>query len=1462
VGHLEGTAGRKNKVKNQKIEIAIDIGSTGIKAAAVDEKRQVVLRLCHPGRGQLKGCLISVLRSLALHFKNKSDRCFIGAVTGSNSTFYGDRLDLKPVNAVLAAYLGVKRLVPQAGAILEIGGCHANFIRLSSQTQTHIQAQTRGEKILEDFYMNSRCSAGMGSFLEQEAHRLNLTLDDFSRLACEPAHYVPVAGRCAVFSKTDIIHHHQNGVPLPDIAYSLCRAIARNISDELVCNRTFVPPLVFIGGVAANKGIRRALQEILNLNDESLLVPEDYLYAAAIGSLMFSNPGKEETQSQNVLCLHEAIERIENSREYKREAAGLLKPLHPCHSSSHPSLRWDGEKKQEPGRMPGDTVIGIDIGSTTTNIACLDDSGEIIEDITLPTRGQALRAVYEGLSLLRDKYGVFFPRAVGVTGSGRKFVAEITGADSTLNEITAHSLGAVHFYPGTDTIFDIGGQDSKFIRVENGSVVNFEMNKVCAAGTGSFLEETAQLLDLDIKNQFAAEAMASKSPVDLGERCTVFISSQLTQKLQEGYSRQDLAAGLCYSVVKNYLSKIVGRNKIGKWITFQGGVAGNQAVAAALENHLQTPIHVHRYHDMAGAVGVALYAMHQVKTHKRKKTRFRGFRHLDINAIKTRAFECKKCSNYCGIHFTTTESGNRFFSGGLCARYEEQLSPQKSRKNENSTDEHEPFVLRDMALAKHIKKWNPSGVTNVIGIPRALSFYDLMPFWSTFFNHLGVIYTFSEPTSKETIREGISNCPSNPCLPVKIAYGHCKELIDKGIKKIFLPCISNMSFLTKQERLNHMCPALQAWPFTTRSIFHRANGTIEFITPTIRFAIPHLLETDILRLGKSLGYSKKNTLNALKKALNAQNEFYTSMQQMGKELFSNLQDQEENRFFVVIISRPYTVFDRQVSLRLKKIFKELDITAIPMDMVPVNSMHSKELHGMYWYYGKRFLQAALALNKHRNIAVIHLSTFGCGADSFIIHFLRQKLIDMPVLELEIDEHNEFTGIATRVEAFLHSLPDNHFFRAKTASPPRHVPVKPLNLKETELLIPRMSDHAFAVSAAFRSCGVNARVLPLPDEESTALGKQSVDGPECLPCPLVMGDMLKYLKYNRDKARQVAFFMISGDGPCRLGQYPYLQRLVLDKQGFKDIPIFNASQDPEFYQRFGIVPASFQRKAWQGVVAIDFLFRKWRETRPYTCKKHKKTIDKIYYEEIENLCNCIRDNARSRKNGKLPLQLRHAFSRLEEAKTSSSNSRPIIAVLGENYVRCNSFANGKIAEALEDLGAETWFPSIFEWVYYTNWTARLHCLYERQYKKYVKLFLVDAVQHWDELRLRRAIKGQLRNLHEPPVSKILHMASGCVPHTFEGETVIEIGRTIDFFNKNVDGVLHVIPFGCIMGTIVETLSEGLSQHLGGFPVLTIPYDGQAHQLPGGKLEGFMLRARLWKARRGDTPKSVHRKENLQ
>ncbi len=1265
---------------SNRIDIAIDIGSVAIKAAAFDEHGNIIYLYKY----DIKGNLQDSITQLLVHLKNylKSDNCDITAFTGTGAEKYAHLLGINIVNEVIASCLGTLKIVPSAKAILSIGGIRASFIRL-------ITDKFSGEQTFKDAFHSSRCSSGSGVFIEQEANRYNLSLDQLVNLALESTHPPSIAGRCAVFAKTDIVHKHQNGVPLKDIAYAICHMISRNITGELISNKKYELPIVLIGGVAQNKAVQKSLIQILNLKSDSLIIPKEHNFINVIGAYV----NNAKIYKQNKCTLPEALNKINQIEIIDKSSIKTLKPLQQNKKIKHNNpIQTPNNNYQE------EYLLGIDIGSTSTNVVCVDLSGKVIDSYSVPTRGQPLQAVQKAFHKLPFLQMGLQPKAVGITGSGRKYIGNIIKADITVNEITAHAESGIIFYPEVDTIIDIGGQDSKFIKINDGQVTNFEMNKVCSAGTGSFLEETATLLGLNIRDEFAQEAFKAKTPVDFGDRCTVFMNLELTQRQNEGFSISDLAAGLSYSIVGNYMSRVVGRHKIGKNISFQGGVAGNNAIVVALEQILKQKISVHPYYETAGAIGAALFAGRKITG----KSKFSGIQTIDSIELTTESFQCNKCSNVCSVNYTQPHNGHRLYSGGVCDRYDNSTT-------QYTVDNSNPFTIRNNLIEQYSKTDNNEIDNDTIGIPKSLHFTELLPFWTTFFNELGVKFILSQDTTREMLQKGSDISPSSSCLPLKIAYGHCLDLVNKGVTRLFIPSLRNLSFNTKEERLNHICPGAQAWPYTVASLL---NKNIEILNPTLRMAIPHYFKSDIINIGKSFGVPIKKAVNASAKALKAQNNYYQKLMACGEQILNN---PDEDKIYAVIFSRPYTFNDYQIASRLQPIFNELNIVALPFDMIASDSLNSENLEGMYWYYGKRYLQAIQTMKQKKNLVSIFISPYGCGTDSFMIHLMRDALGTRPSLELEIDQHCDFTGLQTRLEAFVYSLKNNKQYISNI---PRPRTFTQFMLNGRKIMIPQMSDHAFACAAALKSFGHNAEVMPLTTEKSISEGKKLVTGGECLPCSMLVGDMMNILE-NSNAVNSPAFFLISGDGPCRLGQYPYLLRKILDEKGHEDVPIIDMSQDTSFYKRCDIISSKFKKIFWQGSVAIDLLYSRYRELRPFI--KNKEYIDKTYQEELKRICDTISDNK------KLPMQLSQSLKSLDKYNSENHKPKLTIAIIGENYVRCNSSANQQIENKLEALGAVVYTPMLTEWIFYTNWTARLHCLYEKQYKQYIKFYLINLYQ---------------------------------------------------------------------------------------------------------------------------------------
>ncbi|MFQ5842553.1 MAG: acyl-CoA dehydratase activase-related protein, partial [Thermodesulfobacteriota bacterium] len=556
---------------------------------------------------------------------------------------------------------------------------------------------------------------------------------------------------------------------------------------------------------------------------------------------------------------------------------------------------------------------------------------------------------------------------------------------------------------------------------------------------------------------------------------------------------------------------------------------------------------------------------------------------------------------------------------------------------------------------------------------------------------------------------------------------------------------------------------------------------------------------------------------------------YDTLIQRGREVLEGLKPGERA---MVIVGRPYNSCDSGINLEVPKKLKELGMLALPMDYLPLDSASRKEgIKEMYWRYGQRILSAAHLIRENRHLQAVFISNFGCGADSFIFHFFRDTLRGKPFLQLEIDEHSADAGVITRCEAFLDSLK-----HAKEGVGEKIR--RPLRTDNTRrIYIPYMCDHSHALAAAFEACGISAEVFPESDEETLFWGRKMTSGKECYPCTLTTGDMIKLVRdpgFDRDRA---ALFMPSGNGPCRFGQYNRFQRIVLDELGFEDVPIYSPNQDENLYADLGIMGSKFTRLGWQAVVAVDLLIKKLLETRPY--ERNKGETDRVYRECLDVICEAIKDE------GDLGGGLEEARDKLDGIGVAAPGKRPLIGIIGEIYVRSNPFANEDVIRKIEQFGGEAWLSPVSEWILYINAMAKRHSLRRKSFSNLLKLFLTDYYQKKDEHRLTKIFRGYLRNLHEPSVQSILKRARPYLHDSFEGEAVLSVGRTADFAHSGCSGVINVMPFTCMPGTVVSAILKRYREENNNLPVLNMAYDGQEQTNTLTRLEAFMYQAKQYR-----------------
>ncbi|MFH1169287.1 MAG: acyl-CoA dehydratase activase, partial [Chloroflexota bacterium] len=1370
--------------------------------------------------------VLSILEEILARYSPGSFE--LAAATGTGGEVIADILKVTFVNEITAQAAGTAHFHPEVRTILEIGGQDSKLILLGRE------APGAAPKVI-DFAINGACAAGTGSFLDQQASRMGIPIEDFGDVALKSAHPPRVAGRCSVFAKSDMIHLQQVGTPVHDIVAGLCFAMVRNFKGQVIRGRKLDTPVSFQGGVAANKGIRRAVLEVLELTEADLIIPEHFAILGALGAAL--SAGEEinlrPAEERNGKLPDDALYLI---KEYLTRRKYDFVSLPPLAGDNYPI---DTEPAKGNPAEVVDAYVGVDIGSISTNVVVIDKDNNVLARRYLMTASQPIQAVKRGLyEVGQELGGRVRVKGAGSTGSGRYMTGEFFGADVIRNEITSHARAATFVCPEVDTIFEIGGQDAKYISLQNGTIVDFAMNKVCAAGTGSFLEEQAEKLDVNIKQEFGDIALSSQQPLDLGERCTVFMESQLNFYKQKGATRKDLASGLAYSVVKNYLTKVVEQRKVGDHILFQGGVAFNRAEKAAFEAVLGKKVTVPPHHDILGAIGVAMLAREEMEA-SGGQTRFRGF-DLRERQYELSSFECQDCSNRCEIHQVSFEGEKPLFYGSRCGKYD---SAEKKAQRKLSAIPHlfdERYKMLMTAYPKG-RPQHPNGQT--VGIPRALFFHDLYPLWKAFFIELGFGVTVSGRTSREIIRRGVENVIEEPCLPIKLAHGHTINLLEKGADFIFLPVQSTMEKLSDDFAKSWNCPLTQSLPYILNSsnrikdALSATGGKTKVLRPVFHADRGRPWQRKVLkRLARQMGITDAAMIDkAIQAGFTALDAFNDWQQQRGREVLSQLKPDERA---IVVVGRTYNTCDPEMTLNLPEKLRDMGVLAIPLDFLPLESVAgevSADSPNMYWKSGQKILCAGRLIAKDPRLFGLYVTNFNCGPDSYLLRFFSKETEGKPFLTIEIDEHSADAGIITRCEAFIDTI--RH---ASTRGESQAIALLGVTADQTgsrRIYLPYMIDHGFVLAAAMRHCGADAEALPQSDERTLELGRKYTSGKECYPSIITTGDIIKRTLAPGFDPERDAFFMPGASGPCRFGQYNKLHRLILDELGLQQVPILVFDQTQGYHKHMAALGRSFRLQAWRAIATLDLMHKMLLERRPY--EVNRGDMDAVYEEQLQALVALT-----EQPEGDFTAFSRRAREAFEAVKIDRSTPKPRIGIVGEIFVRSNPFANDFIVRKLEALGTQCSLPPLEEWLDYIDHQRkrrnRLHL--EGGWRDWAKQKLTEIVQERVAEPLRRQFDGAIEHFgRELPTQQILNRGRTYLTPAVEGEAILSMGRVMEYAEHGYDGIVNVIPFGCMPGTIASMLLHQF-RHDHGLAVFTLVVEGTKDSGQDIRLEAFVQQSR--------------------
>ncbi len=1345
--------------------LGLDIGSVAVKLAIADENRQVVLFDSQRITSNPTAAVNLLLTRLGSRLNLES--IIAAGVSGSGKSVVPEELKWADYSSPLATAAGLLHYYPDGRSVIQIGGQSSLVIRLEDGLKKPWQVAS-----------NPLCAAGTGRFLEQQAYRLGVSLDDLSRLALGCQSSPPrVAARCSVFAKTDLIHLQQKGTPVESMLYGLCQSVARMVVS--LQKGTFDEPVYFVGGVAANGAIARALADALssrNGHEVEVIVPEDYLYIEALGSALLSR-GKSspvvELPETDGLRRHFALPGLEQVSI----------------QDSCPDYRAE---------VKGVGYLGVDVGSTSTKAVIVDPAGRVMAKSYLMTAGRPLEAVKKVFrNLVGDGAGGVNIAGVGVTGSGRYLAGGFIGSDLIRDEITAQTRAAAEIDIEAD-IIEIGGQDSKLIIKRNGVVVDYQMNKACAAGTGSFIDELAEMLGVSVSNgDFARLAFAAPYTIDLGTRCAAFTAQAVASAQQEGVPLEVIIASLANTIAENYLSKVVAGRKLGSKVILTGAVFYNQAVVSAFHRQLKDRrLIVAEHREVSGAIGAALLAREEAPG---RESNFRGFNEVIDGNYSLDTFTCQGCENNCAITRMQLSGGKAVFYGSRCDRY--------NSDDHSQMPEESPFTEREKVLFRGYREDRGNGP--LVGIPRSLMVYDYAPLLIGFLNALGARVVLSGKTTAETIKQAAQLSYSDSCFPLKLLYGHTSRL--GGTDYILYPCAIRLGKREGDENQKYACPLVQASPF----IVHQALGLGErLLVPVIDFSRGNGKTVNSLAdAAVKMGFSRSKGRLAALTGIKAQQTFEAERAVLGERLLAKLRC--DGGLGVVIFSRSYMSQDSGANLGVAEILSRLGVVPIPLDFLPLESVDVRQYSDRpYWFYESKYIAAAAITAREPKLFGLMVTNFGCGPNSFMAKIVEDIMDGKPLGQIEIDEHAAEAGIVTRLEAFVNTIRGFTASPGESKVPGRYIyrGAAPLDGSKKTLIAPRMSPHIEAVAAAMVAYGRKVEVLPEPDQKSLIYSDQVTSGAECLPFRITLGDFMRFYYENGAHPKDVEGFTGGAYGPCRFGKYAIEQARALKQIGF-DLKI-RTTVSNSAYHDVNLGPG-FERLAWRGIVAVDCLQRLLWRSRPY--EREPGSADGLFAEYKRGLLDCIGNKGYVRD------LLKQATADFQALIDPELPRRPLVGINGEVYLRNNRFSNKDLVRVCEAAGLEVIVSPLGEWlkyVYHRNFEDAVSSWsLKRMLAGYVKKLVLEHDEHLVASRCHGFL-----DVSEPRTVDILARTGSYLSPRCGSEAVLSIGSGLTWMQDyRFAGVISVMPHGCMPGGIVAAMSERFSA-MHHKPWISLTYDG--------------------------------------
>jgi len=1426
--------------KEIKRSIGICLGASTISAVELIKENDILKikrTIRKPHEGDPKKFFIEVLNEL-----NPENSKIL--ITGRNLRAFVNLPSITEPEAVEYALDFTSKNGERYDAVVAAGG------------ETFMVYAMDGKNRISRVFTGNKCASGTGEFFLQQIKRMNLPLAQAVELG-EKGEPYQVSGRCSVFCKSDCTHALNKGEPIENVTAGLCEMIAMKIV-ELVAKVIPHNNVLIIGGTSLNRAVIKHLKRYI----QGTVVLEESPFFEALGAAIASYEKGGVLDKNNIF-------------KPEKSSFTFLSPL----KDAEKFVTFNKMQYEKPQK--GDRcIIGLDVGSTTTKAVLLrlkDD--KFLASIYLRTNGnpvEASRSCYK--AILEQLNGVEVDIVgIGVTGSGRHIAGLYSLTDGVINEIIAHASASAFFDPGVDTIFEIGGQDAKYTHLTNSVASDYAMNEACSAGTGSFLEESAYESFLIKAEQIADLAFKGDRPPNFNDQCAAFISSDIKNAVQEGITRENILAGLVYSICFNYINRVKGNRQVGDKIFMQGGVCYNKAVPLAMASILQKPIIVPPEPGLMGAFGVALELKKRFELGLLKEKKFDLKTLIERKVINEKPFTCaggkEKCDLKCTINRIKIE--NKIYPfGGACNKYY-----NIENRVDIDTDKLDLVKIRhNLMFDKYAPVYQTDEKSIKIGINNALLTHNVFPLYYNFFGSLGCQVIVPEEMNEEALNRQTTSF----CYPAQISICYFDTLINKNPDYYFIPQLREL-YVEKGNQKQDFCATCifsQGEPYWMNSVFKDKKIKDKILDPTINFRNGYESQEDVfVEIARKLKFSKDKAKQAYKKAVEIQKQFEKELKEIGRKAIEELR-RTPDKFAVILFGRPHNAFTNDANKGIPKKIASRGFMVIPYEMIDFEDevLMQPFKDSMHWEIGQKLLKASQFVYKDSQLFAVYITNFLCAIDSFLVQHVRRVMGTKPSLTLELDGHTADAGINTRIDAFLDVVKNylqvqkkEQKLQKKTFIPARLVTENnelffvgsngektPFKDPSVKVLLPSMGDLGTkALAAALRKVGINAEALPVADEEVRRLGRSVLTGKECIPIVVILGSFLKYLKHRRKPGEKIAIFMPKAHGYCRLGQYFITTELLIKEKQIPDaVPYYFAGEVG--YAGLG---TDFSIAAWKGIVISDVMDD--IRNALYTLAIDINDALKIFYEEYEKILEII--EGKSKKD--LYKKLEETAERFRHIPLKQKfKDTPQVMINGEIFVRCDQWANNRITQMLAKKGFIGRRASIHEWLFYNNHLIK-HGIWKPDYKlkDWLEFYISDAVQ----IHLERKIKNILvkSELYDPEVidvSEYDRYSEHLISHRLTGEPGLSTGKILKDGLDKYAGHINIGPFGCMITRFTDSVASNNldvadkkeAYKVAGenykseiffdgekIPFLTIEVDGNPYpQLLLAKFESFCLQAR--------------------